>query len=172
MAHRYKLAFKTLSQLDIMSRIEGLLKSFHAYFKHSPKRHIEFVKMAELMETKGLELLKNVKTRWILLIEPLRCILQEDMFLLVKMKVGNNSKDKSAYVKCLPRFFFRCTIWFMSAGLEFVSTVCVLCWCCAGCPWFAVWSDVPPFPNYFLPKTRCIHLQLHRCNEGVQGAVV
>jgi hypothetical protein len=62
MAHRCNLAFKTLSQLDIMNRIEGLLKSSHAYFKHSPKRHLEFVKLAELMETKGLKLLKNVKT--------------------------------------------------------------------------------------------------------------
>jgi hypothetical protein len=33
MAHRCNLAFKTLSQLDIMSRIEGLLKSSNAYFK-------------------------------------------------------------------------------------------------------------------------------------------
>jgi hypothetical protein len=96
MAHRCNLAFKTLSQLDIMNHIEGLLKSSHAYFKHSPKRHLEFVKLAELMETKGLKLLKNVKTRWVSLIEPLRRILQKYRVLLAKMKVDNLSKEKSA----------------------------------------------------------------------------
>ena len=101
MAHRCNLAFKTLSQLDIMNRIEGLLKSSHAYFKHSPKRHLEFVKLAELMETKGLKLLKNVKTRWVSLIEPLRRILQEYRVLLAKMKADSVSKEKYAQVKCL-----------------------------------------------------------------------
>ena len=69
MTHRCSLAFKTLSQLDVMSRIEGLLKSSHAYFKHSPKKHLEFVKLAKLMETMGLKLLKNMKTRWVSLID-------------------------------------------------------------------------------------------------------
>jgi hypothetical protein len=98
MAHRCNLAFKTLSQLDIMNRIEGLLASSHAYFKHSPKRHLEFMKLAELMETKGLKLLKNVKTRWVSLIEPLRRILQEYRVLLAKMKADSLSKEKSAQV--------------------------------------------------------------------------
>jgi hypothetical protein len=43
MVHHCNLAFKTLSRLDIMRHIEGLLKSSHVYFKHSPKRHLEFV---------------------------------------------------------------------------------------------------------------------------------
>jgi hypothetical protein len=108
MAHRCNLAFKTLSQLDVMSRIEGLLKSSHAYFKHSPKRHLEFVKLADLMETKGLKLLKHVKTRWVSLIEPLRRIIQEYRVLIAKMKADNDSKEKSAQVICLPScvFFF------------------------------------------------------------------
>ena len=102
MAHRCNLAFKTLSQLDIMSRIEGLLQSSHVYFKHSPKRHLEFVKLADVMETKGLKLLKNVKTRWVSLIEPLRRIIQEYRFLIAKMKADSDSKEKSAQVICLP----------------------------------------------------------------------
>ena len=105
MAHRCNLAFKTLSQLAIMNRIEGLLKSSHAYFKHSPKRHLEFVKLAELMDTKGLKLLKNVKTRWVSLIEPLRRILQEYRVLLAKMKADSLSKEKSAQVRTLFMLF-------------------------------------------------------------------
>ena len=113
-----------------MSRIEGLLKSSHAYFKHSPKRHLEFVKLAKLMETKGLKLLKNVKTRWVSLIEPLRCILQEYIVLLAKMKVDNVLKEKSAKVKCLFifSFSFSCfffAIWFMLVGLRLQFGSCL-----------------------------------------------
>ena len=39
---------------------------------HSFKMHLEFVKLVEVMETKGLKLLKNVQTCWMLLLEPLR----------------------------------------------------------------------------------------------------
>jgi hypothetical protein len=102
MAHRCNLAFKTLSQLDIMSRIKGLLKSSHAYLKHSPKKHLKLVKFADVMATKGLKLLKNVKTRWVSLIEPLRHIIQEYMVLIAKMKVDIDSKENSAQVICLP----------------------------------------------------------------------
>ena len=38
-----------------MSRIEG---SLNAFFKHLPKKHLEFVKLDELMETKGLKQIK------------------------------------------------------------------------------------------------------------------
>ena len=110
MAHRCNLAFKTLSQLDVMSRIEGLLKSSHAYFKHSPKRHLEFVKLADLMETKGLKLLKHVKTIWVSLIEPLRRIIQEYRVLIAKMKADSDSKEKSAQVICLPSCVFFCFV--------------------------------------------------------------
>ena len=86
-----------------MSRNEGLLKSSHAYFKHSSNKHLEFAKLAKLM---GLKLLNNVKTRWVSLIEPLRRILQEYMVRLAKMKVDNVSKEKYVHVKCLFFLFF------------------------------------------------------------------
>jgi hypothetical protein len=122
MAHRCNLAFKTLSQLDIMSHIEGLLKNSHAYFKHSPKRHLEFVKLADVMETKGLKLLKNVKTRWVSLIEPLRSVIQEFRVLLAKMKVESDSKEKSAQIKYLPSCVFLKV--FFNACSEFKLYVC------------------------------------------------
>jgi hypothetical protein len=37
MAHRFNLAFKTLSSLGIINSIEDLLQIFHAYFVHSQK---------------------------------------------------------------------------------------------------------------------------------------
>ena len=72
------------------------MKSWHAYFKLSPKMHLQFVKLVELVETKGLKLLKNVKTRWISLIEPLRRIIQEYRVLLTNMKEDSDSKERSA----------------------------------------------------------------------------
>jgi hypothetical protein len=69
------LAFKTLSSLGIMNSIEDLLQTCHSYFAHSPKRHLEFNKLIEMMETKGLKMFKNVKTLWISLLEPQKKIL-------------------------------------------------------------------------------------------------
>jgi hypothetical protein len=62
MAHRGNLAFKTLSSFGIVSSIMDLLQSCHAYFAYSPKRHFEFTKLINMMEKKGLKMLKNVKT--------------------------------------------------------------------------------------------------------------
>jgi hypothetical protein len=62
MAHRGNLAFKALSTLGIVSSIKDLLQSCHAYFAHSPKRHFEFTKLTNMMETKGLKMFKNIKT--------------------------------------------------------------------------------------------------------------
>jgi hypothetical protein len=60
MVHIYNLAF--LFTLGIVSSIEDLLLICHAYFAHNPKRHIEFIKLTDMMETKWIKMLKNVKT--------------------------------------------------------------------------------------------------------------
>lgn len=78
-----------------MSQIEDLLKTFLAYFKFSPKKRLEFVRLVELMETKGLKLLKNVKSCWVYTVEPLIQILQEYRVLLVKMKANNDIKSNA-----------------------------------------------------------------------------
>ncbi len=41
MVHRWNLAFKTLFTLEIVNSIEDLLWNYHAYFAHSPKRHLD-----------------------------------------------------------------------------------------------------------------------------------
>jgi hypothetical protein len=83
MAHRTNLAVEPLSNLPLVSKIESLCKSMHSYFSHSPKRHLEFTKLAEIMETEGLKIVNNVKTRWISLLEPLKHILGEYKTLIV-----------------------------------------------------------------------------------------
>jgi hypothetical protein len=72
----------------------------HAFFNHSPKRLVEFQKLAENIETKGLRPLKNVATRWVSLLEPLRRLLGEYRTLMAKMHADRAaSADKySTYI--------------------------------------------------------------------------
>lgn len=65
--------------------MELLLRESHSYFCKSPKRYIEFRNLAEITETKGLKLLRNVETRWVSLIDPMRRILSEYRTLVLKM---------------------------------------------------------------------------------------
>jgi len=58
MVHRCNFAFKTLSTLGMVSNIEDLLQRCHAYFAHNPKRHFEFTKLIDVVEIKGLKMLK------------------------------------------------------------------------------------------------------------------
>jgi hypothetical protein len=85
MVHRCTFAFKTLLTLGIVRNIKDLLHSCHAYFAHNPKRHFEFTKLIDVMETKGRKMLKYVKTRGISLLDHLRRILVEYMPFLAKI---------------------------------------------------------------------------------------
>jgi hypothetical protein len=58
-SHRTNLAIKTLNGLLVVNRIEDLLQTLYSYFAHSPKQHLEFVKLAEVLQTKGLKILKH-----------------------------------------------------------------------------------------------------------------
>jgi hypothetical protein len=53
-----------------MSCVESMLTVMHAYFAHSPKRHVEFERLAAMMNKKGQKILLNVKTRWISMLKP------------------------------------------------------------------------------------------------------
>jgi len=71
MAHKCNLAFKILSSLGIINNTKYLLQSCHSYFAHNPKWHLEFIKLIDMMETKGLKMFNKVKTQWISLLDPL-----------------------------------------------------------------------------------------------------
>ena len=49
-----------------------------------PKWHLEFTKLTEVVETKGLKILNKVQTRWTSLFEPLKRISGEYKTLIVK----------------------------------------------------------------------------------------
>jgi hypothetical protein len=67
----------------------------HAYFSHSPKKYNEYKAFASSINTKGLKLLKNVTTRWLSLLEPMRCLMSEFRTVLGKMEIDSNNKKES-----------------------------------------------------------------------------
>jgi hypothetical protein len=53
------------------SKVESpcnLLESLYAYFSHNPQRTQEFIGLVDIVETKGQWILKNINTRWILML--------------------------------------------------------------------------------------------------------
>ena len=85
MAHRTNLAVEPLSNLPIVAKLEALCQAMYSYFSHSPKRHSDFQRLADIVETEGRRMLQNVKTRWISLLEPLKRVMGEYKTLVVKM---------------------------------------------------------------------------------------
>jgi hypothetical protein len=71
-----------------------MLGSLYAFFAHSPKRHLEFVKLAEVMQSKGLKILKNIQTRWICMLSPTIRIMNKYRVLLVKMSIDSKTPEK------------------------------------------------------------------------------
>ena len=99
MAHKTNLAVEPLSNLPLVNKIKSLCKSMHSYFSHSPKQHLEFTKLAEIMEREGLKIVNNVKTRWISLLEPLKCVLGKYKTLIIKMCKDAAIKDPEPKAK-------------------------------------------------------------------------
>jgi hypothetical protein len=84
-SHRTNLAIKELSHLPVIDKIENLLHNLHKYFARSPKRHIEFTRLSEVMQTKGLKIIRNNKTRWLSMLSPLKRVMSEYRTLVHKM---------------------------------------------------------------------------------------
>jgi hypothetical protein len=58
---------------------------FVCLFSHNPKRHLEFTKLAKIMETEGNKILRDIKTRWISMISLVKHVLFEYCTFLMKM---------------------------------------------------------------------------------------
>jgi hypothetical protein len=121
--HKLNLCTRSLSSLTVMHAIENVLQATHSYFAHSPKKVIEFRTLAQLMETKGLKLLKNVKTRWISYISPLRRLINEFKTVLAKMHADKDDKKsgKKATVTLLIHTFHFCKVSWRSILVLFES---------------------------------------------------
>jgi hypothetical protein len=84
-AHRLNLIVEILSLYHLLSKIEELFSCLYPYFNVRLKKCIELAKLACIMETKDLKMLKAVKTRSISMMSPCKCVLSDYMPLLVKM---------------------------------------------------------------------------------------
>ncbi len=76
---------QTFSSLSLVAKIEALFFSMYTYYSQSPKRHLEHIKLVEVIDSKGLNFLKNIKTRWISMLASFKQMLGEYKTLVVKM---------------------------------------------------------------------------------------
>jgi hypothetical protein len=60
-------------------------QSLYSFFSHSPKRNQELADLANIVEIVGQRILKNIKTRWISCLEPVKRVLSEYRALVLKM---------------------------------------------------------------------------------------
>jgi hypothetical protein len=93
-AHKLNLAVEALNKLPIVATIEDMLGDLYSFFCKSPKKHLEFLKLAEVMETKGNKILRNIKTRWISMLAPSIRVMNEYRTLIAKLE--RDSKAKKA----------------------------------------------------------------------------
>lgn len=47
----------------VIDNFKNLLHNLHKHFARSPKRHTKFMRLLEIIQTKGLKIIRNVKTR-------------------------------------------------------------------------------------------------------------
>jgi hypothetical protein len=99
--HKLNLPVESLSDLPMVEGIEDMLANLYTYFCKSPQKHLEFLKLVEVMETKGLKILINIKTRWISMLAPTVRVMNEYRTLLVKFHQDSNMRKlKKIAVKC------------------------------------------------------------------------
>jgi hypothetical protein len=93
-AHRVQLAAQKLGSVPFVERVEELCSSLYSYFNKSPKRFLAYLNVADKLGTTGNRVLRNVKTRWMSLLDPAIRVLDEYQTL-----VGNMSTCDSGLAK-------------------------------------------------------------------------
>ena len=95
--HCTNLVVLSLSGLPMVKKLEALCNSLHFYFNSFPKRYLEFTKLAEVVETSCQKILDNIKTRWILTLEPMKHLLLEYKILIETMSNNRVGESKVAH---------------------------------------------------------------------------
>ncbi len=72
MPRRTNLKMQSLFSMPMVSKLKDLLQSLYGYFFRSPNCYLEFTNLVEIVEIKGLKVLRNVKTSWISMLAPLK----------------------------------------------------------------------------------------------------
>jgi hypothetical protein len=74
----------------MVSKLEDLLQTFYGYFSNSPKHHIQFTKLVAIIKIEGPKVISNLKTRWISMFQPLKCVGNKYRNLIIKMETNCN----------------------------------------------------------------------------------
>ncbi len=89
----------------MVNHLEVVMQSLYKYFSSSPMRHLELAKLGDIMETKGLKILNNVKTHWISMLSPFKWVLQKYRPLLLKMALDSPTIQAFAFnLECITNF--------------------------------------------------------------------
>jgi hypothetical protein len=97
MAHPTNLVVQVLLNLPMVAKLEDLLQALYFYFSNSLERHLEFIKLVEILEIRGLKILQNVKTRWISMLKPFKWVMAKYKTLIVKMSRENVSVAQARF---------------------------------------------------------------------------
>jgi hypothetical protein len=54
---------QALSKPSMVCKLENLFQALYVYFSESPKKHLKFNKLVEIMETQGNKLLKKSQNK-------------------------------------------------------------------------------------------------------------
>jgi hypothetical protein len=95
MAHTTNLAIQTLSHLQIVNKIEGLLQTLYNYLSKSFKKNLKLPKLAKLMKTQGGKILKNLKTHWTSMLFLIWHAMVENKILLMKKAIDGLTIEKA-----------------------------------------------------------------------------
>ncbi len=61
MPHQSNLVIQVICKLNMVYNSENIVQTLYAYFNKSPKRHLEFIKLVEIMEIQDNKSLKKSK---------------------------------------------------------------------------------------------------------------
>jgi hypothetical protein len=78
----------------LVFRIKAMLQSLYAFFVHSLKKYLKFVKLVETLAIKGQKLLKNVNMHYINRLSLFKRIMSKYKSLIMKMHL-HSSKTKA-----------------------------------------------------------------------------
>jgi hypothetical protein len=69
----------------MVCKLENLFKTLYAYFNKNSLKHLEFNKLIKILKNQSNKLMKNVKIRWVSILELTKRKMNEYCILVVKM---------------------------------------------------------------------------------------
>jgi hypothetical protein len=89
----------------MVNKIEDLISIKYNCFSEIFKLHLEFPKLAMVMETNGAKILKNVKIHCMFMLSPMGHVMSKYMTLLMKMVIDGPNNDKANLLWLILTYF-------------------------------------------------------------------